>query len=291
MEEEGGVSMGAEFAAVRIVKEDGQSMSYSSVGTCKRMMLDMAGKRNCKDWLGAWSRILRQPSEAGVYDIWASKKARDKEIQALMDEIYSTGMERRDEVTLGAWAFCDHSDCDGSFDPDRCRWIAKALKALRDTADDDDWREFLDGLSSVFESGSDNDCEVRIYRGDRMGEDSFGGADCSRYVSMVYKVREGENVDMDVRVFRDQKDARLWPMMSDLDGEPLVMRCRIKECDDGRDELWFVLLYRFKDGQLTIDPQLFGDTGRAEEYCRGAKDGTRCRIVRCKVDEWEKEEI
>ena len=112
------------------------------------------------------------------------------------------------------------------------------------------------------------------------------GDDGFRYVPVVYKV-DGDDAVMDVRVFSSMSDAKFWPMMSDIDGDAVVLRCCVEMCDSGKDELYLALIYKVRDGILVVDPQLYGDEERAERFCNGRREGTKARIFRCKVDEWE----
>ena len=123
--------MGATFVAYKEVGQTQDNIAYSAVQRFRFYMLEYAGRHfeGADDWAARFEEIVYCAED------------RTKDYKDLMDEVYNTVYavdDGKKDIIYGIEAFCNHPDCEGSWDADSCADIAMVLDLILGERDSND---------------------------------------------------------------------------------------------------------------------------------------------------------
>ena len=141
--------MGAAFES--LIPNGDVRMSYHGVHKYRRYLMRMLGE----DTLAQYIQIM---DDIGAASTQSELEDADKRCTEFMDSL-------KGDHAFGIRSFVDHSDCDGDFYSEQCKYIAKAFYALLDTdiVTDEEDRDTVRELAELFESTAYNDGVVMIW--------------------------------------------------------------------------------------------------------------------------------
>lgn len=141
--------MGACFEA--FIPYGDVSMSYRKVHVIRRYLMRMFGE----DTLGQYDKIMNDLLPSRTQEV---NEDAERRFEELMESL-------KGEHAFGVRSFVDHSDCDGTFYTEQCKYIAKAFYALTDTdiVQDREERDFINELADVFRDAYQHDGIVQIW--------------------------------------------------------------------------------------------------------------------------------
>jgi hypothetical protein len=143
------MNMGADFESY--IPNGDQRRSYTTVHKYRGYLMRMLGEDKAKEYIALMAdvRMASTPQELHAAD--------ERYIEFMI------GLEG--DHAFGIRAFVDHSDCDGMFTAEECKYIAKAFYALlkTDIVTDEEERDNIEELADLFKDTADNDGIVMIW--------------------------------------------------------------------------------------------------------------------------------
>ena len=141
--------MGACFEA--FIPYGDVSMGYCRVHVIRRYLMRMFGEDVLEQYIKIMNDLLPSKTQEVNEDA-------ERRFEELMESL-------KGEHAFGVRSFVDHSDCDGTFNTEQCKYIAKALCALTDTdiVQNEEDMDFINRLADVFLGAYQHDGIVQIW--------------------------------------------------------------------------------------------------------------------------------